>query len=188
MSEDERKRQRAEESRLDAEALRIKAEREREDHELRRRIAEGGPDQHVPGDIVSPPGRWERDLERQKADERRGEEVKTVYDRVTKLYALRVAAIFVIPLLVIIVFLYRNDSRLDDEIRNRCIDGMINRDAIRASLIDGLGALGFSYNAETNRVVQTGTPIDYYRTHPDELKTALVRAQNALNRFPPISC
>lgn len=186
----EERREKAERARQDAEELRIGAEREREDHEIRRRVAEGGPDQHVPREIgeVSPPGRWERDIERGVADEEREQAVSTVYSRVTKLYALRVTAIMFIPLLIICWLLWRNDQRLDDEVHNRCVDGMVNRNAIRDSLLDGLASLGYGYQRETNTIIKTGSPIDYYQTHPQELQQALARAQAALKRFPPIEC
>ena len=68
-------------------------------------------------------------------------------------------------------------ARVESEAHKRCIDGQLNREAIRDTLKAGLlvGAKG-----------QPG--FAYYQAHPDELLAARQSAKDALKRFPPVEC
>jgi len=178
-----------------SERARVDAEKKRHDLELRRRIAEGGPDQHVEGNIE--PGRYEAELERVAAEEVRvGAEVdrqdaaSDVYRRVTTLWAMRFALIFLIPVLVYGAFAYHENQRLSDEIDARCTDTVTNRNTLRGLIASGLEPLGYTYVPQSGEVVETEKgPIDYYKTHEAERSDALVRTLAILNdQLPTIEC
>lgn len=169
-----------EEARADAERGRVEAEDEREAHEVRRRISEGGADQHVPGNEET--GRVEAEEARGKAEHRRAVLARTSYLRIATLVALPVALIALIPSVGGVVWLKRDVDR-------RCVDSAVNRDAIRLTVLDGLPTLGYRYDADTNKIVLSGKPpIDYYVTHEQERDDAVARARVQLDRFPPIDC
>lgn len=114
--------------------------------------------------------------------------MRRTYARVAALIALPFVLISLIPSMVGHVLLQRQADRLEQEIRLRCQDGRVNRDAIRATITAGLPALGYRYDPETGRIVTAGHPIDYYAVRPDERQAALDRATAALERFPAIQC
>lgn len=156
------------------EAERQEAETEREQHELRRRIAEGGPDNHVPGQSSDVSGRQEAELVRE-------ERLRKIYPRIAVLVALPIALISLIPSMVGIYL-------VDRETDARCIDSQINREAIRVTIARNISTLGYAYNEDSGELVRVGKPIDYYATHPEELADALNNAIKALELFPTISC
>lgn len=156
--------------RVQAEEARVEAEVEREQHEVRRRIAEGGPDQHVPGNVET--GRVE-------AEEKRQQNARKLYGRVAALIALPLAFVSLIPSVVGLVLLKR-------EVDNRCRDSAVNRTAIRGSVVDSLSALGYIY--KDGKVVPHGKPLAYYLEYPDERAQVLQNTRATLDRFPPISC
>lgn len=114
--------------------------------------------------------------------------MRRVYARVATLIALPLALIALIPSMVGLVAQQHHTARLEQEVRDRCEEGRVNRNAIRSTITDGLPALGYRHDPETGRVVRTGRPIDYYATHPAERQAALARAVAALQRFPAIDC
>jgi len=156
----------------EAERAREEAEAAREAREDRRRIAEGGPDQHVPGNVALY-GRVEAEADRQRS-------ARVMYQRVAVLIALPLALVALIPSVVGLVLLGR-------EIEHRCGDAAVNRVAIRASVIDSLHSLGYQYT-DDGEIVAAGRPLDYYVTHPEERAEALAQTKAALERFPPIKC
>lgn len=83
-----------EQERQDAERLRQEHEAERERRELLRRIGEGGPEQHVPGNVL--PGRVEAEEERVAAEEQR-KSWRKFYVRLASMVALPIAFIALIP-------------------------------------------------------------------------------------------
>ena len=159
--------------RVQAEEARVEAERLREERENRRRIAEGGPDQHVPGNTMLH-GRVEAEKEREAT-------LRQWMIKYAMVIAMVVALVSLIPSLFGITLLYR-------EIDQRCVDSKVNRDAIRESIIEGLPTLGYRYVPETDRIVKGGKPLDYYATHPEERNDALERSKRQLARFPTIKC
>jgi hypothetical protein len=183
-------------SERDDELARKAAEREREAHEISRRIAEGGPDQHVPGNVEE--GRVEAEAGRVKAEEARVVAATAAAVAVRRdrgvflkrwgiLVALAIAFVSLIPSLVGLFL-------IDREIQHRCSEAQLNREGLRVSVLDGLGTLGLRYVAGADTVVkvdETGkplTPIAYYQAHPAELADAQERATLQLRRFAPISC
>lgn len=107
----ERERQIAEEARQAAEV-------ERERREELRRIGEGGPEQHVPGNVQT--GRVEAEAQRVVAEQDRVG-MRAFYLRVTGLLALPVAFIALIPALVGVWLLDREtDARISE---NRALAG-----------------------------------------------------------------
>ena len=77
------------------------------------------------------------------------------------------------------------------DIHEQCRDGRTNREAIRASIIDGLPGYGARYDEEHERVVPFGVPtIEYYRipSHNFERQRAIRSAIIQLERFPTIDC
>lgn len=159
--------------RVQAEEARVVAEDEREEHEVRRRIAEGGPDQHVPGNTET--GRVE-------AEQKREESLLKWLRRWAVLIALTVAFVSLIPSAVGLVLLKR-------EIDHRCDDSSVNRNAIRESAIDSLTTIGYRYDKSTNTIVRAGRPtVSYYVTHEEERNQALARSRRLLDRFPIIDC
>lgn len=155
-----------------AEEKREEAERLREEHEVKRRIAEGGPDQHVPGNTK--PGRVEAEQTRQ-AERRR------MYRRVAALIALPIALISLLPSTVGLVLLKR-------EVDHRCRDGQVNRQAIRDTLLRSFDALGYAYNEKTGQVTPNGRAIQYYLDHPEDRERQKQSAIATIERFPPITC
>lgn len=164
--------------RVQAEEARVAAELEREERENRRRIAEGGPDQHVEGNEML--------FGRVEAEEKREANLRKWLGRYATLIALAVAFIALIPSLVGGIFLYHTVQKLDREIEVRCGDGETNRAAIRQSIIDGLSTLGYAY--EGGQIVPDGPPLDYYATHPDERAAQLEKTKASLDRFPEVHC
>lgn len=168
--------------RVQAEEAREAAETERQDHELRRRSAEGGPDNHVEGEPPGTTGRVEAEEERQHA-------YRSLYRRVAVLVALPIALAVAVPAIGAFIAQGRTIDRLDREIALRCTDTSLNRGAIRQTVIDSLPTLGYRYNPDTGGVTPSKEPpIAYYRTHEDERQAALDRTIRVLDRFPPIEC
>lgn len=162
----------------DAERSREEAEAAREEREDRRRIAEGGPDQHVAGNVQM--------YGRVEAEEERKRNARVVYQRVSLLIALPLALVALVPSLLGLYLLHR-------EVNHRCTDASINRAAIRSSVLDSLTTLGYRYTADglIVSVDETGKPLkplDYYVTHPEERARALAQIKVTLDRFPPIDC
>lgn len=167
-----------EESRVEAEASRVRAEIEREERENRRRIAEGGPDNHfTPGT----PGRIE-------AEAKREQNLRKWLARYATLIALGVALIALIPTAVFGVFLYRTVEKLDNEIASRCEDAAVNRDAIRQTLLRSFANLGYMYDEKTGSAVLFNKPLAYYLTHPDERQEQLDALLASVKRFPSVDC
>lgn len=107
---------------------------------------------------------------------------KRTYAKVAALIALPVALVALIPSLVGIELLRR-------EVQHRCMDAAVNREAIRATVIDGLPTLGYRYDPETQLIFTAGKPtVEYYATHPAERQDALERTKTVLARFPTIAC
>lgn len=157
--------------RVQAEEGRVEAEAEREEQENRRRIAEGGPDQHVPGNTMLH-GRVEAEAVREA-------NLRKWLKRYATIIALTVALIALIPSAVGLVLLKR-------EVNHRCTDAALNRTAVRVTILDGLASLGYIYH--DGQIVTEGNPIAYYVEHPDERERALQRTKKALDRFKPIEC
>lgn len=88
---------RYEAERAEAERARQEAEVLREEHEIRRRIGEGGPDQHVPGNVM--PGRVEAEAERAAAEARR-RSMRRFYLKIATAVALPLAFVALIPALI----------------------------------------------------------------------------------------
>jgi len=111
------------------------------------------------------------------------------YRRVTLLIALPLAFIALIPALTGIVLIYHQGNNLEAEVQARCLDGQVNRNAIRDTLTDNLDLTGYAYDEDTNTLVKTDKkPDPYYEQHPEQLRRAIETMQKALNRFPPITC
>lgn len=87
-----------------------------------------------------------------------------------------------------ILALDRHTQKLEREIRQRCDDARVNRDAIRTTMIDGLSGLGYKYDAAADEIVENGPAIAYWLEHPAERAVQLTRAKAALARFPAIVC
>jgi hypothetical protein len=162
----------AEHAREEAEVGREGAEVAREQREDRRRIAEGGDDQHVSGNVQMY-GRVEAEHDRRRS-------ARVMYQRVAVLIALPLALVALIPSLIGLLLLHR-------EVDRRCTDAAINRAAIRSSVTDSLRTLGYVYTAD-GRIVEHGKPLDYYLTHPEERQQQLASTKAALDRFPAIDC
>lgn len=97
----------------------------------------------------------------------------------------RVALTFYVCISIAIVTLFALQGRA---IHHQCLENATNRGAIRATVIDGLPALGAAYDPKTDRVVPRGQPIDYYVSHFEERQKQLRIAIRALDRFPRIEC
>lgn len=195
MSEHER--ENAERGRVEAETERVVAEGERVD-------AEAGTGGHALEEsrVKAEHGRVEAEDRRAEADAERGDAESTLYRRVTTLWAMRFGFIVVLPLLIVIVLLIREDrqsdrtaeklertiERLEKEIEERCDDARINRLAIRETVIDGLSNLGYRYDADSNRIVPHGKPLVYFREQPAERDALIADSRRTLARFPPIEC
>lgn len=183
-----------EDSRREAEAGRVVAEDEREIAELKRANAETNEGEH---------GRVQAEQRRVVAESHRKKGEVDIYRRVTTLWALRFSAIFLVPLLVVVAFLYRDNQRLDDTVEkldktierleqetvDRCIASAQNRDGIRATIVGSLTALGYELDKDGVVVENKDGPIDYYRERPEERADALALAVTSLTKtFPPIVC
>lgn len=139
--------------------------------------------------------RDEAEQKREQAELRRQQAMDGMYAKFATLVALPLAFVALIPSLIGVVVVDRqNDklraviSRLDREVASRCEDGRVNRDAIRQSVFEGLLTLGYRYNAATDKIEPFGQPLDYYAAHPEERQAALDRTIASLNRFPAINC
>jgi hypothetical protein len=154
--------------RVQAEEGRVIAEAGREERENRRRIAEGGPDNH----LSDATGRVE-------AEEEREENLRKWLGRYATIIALAVAFVALIPSMVGLLLLHR-------EINSRCEDAATNRVAIRQTIIDGLKSLGYQY--VNGKIVEDGPPLDYYVLHPDERASQLVKTEATLRRFKEVHC
>ena len=84
-----------------AELARQDAEAERNRREELRRIGEGGPEQHIPGNVL--PGRVEAEAERVAAEERRSS-VRRFYLKLAATLALPLAFIALVPAIVGLVY------------------------------------------------------------------------------------
>ena len=178
------------------EESRVRAEEQRVELELNRRIAEGGPDQHVLGNVL--PGRVEAEEARVIAEEKREVSANQVYRRVTGLWAMRVVLICLVPFIVFGIFLYRDNQRLDvtidkleAEIALRCQTAAENRGILRSLIANGLESLGYTFDTThpDQYVVNAKGPIDYYKTRPKERREALHRTLRILKTaVPPIVC
>lgn len=100
----------SEQQREQAEAARQAAEVERERREDLRRIGEGGPEQHVPGNVQT--GRVEAEAQRVMAEQERVG-MSALFIRLTGIFALPIAFIALIPSLVGIWLL---DNETDERI------------------------------------------------------------------------
>ena len=83
--------------REEAEQLRAEAEGERQRREELRRIGEGGPEQHIPGNIL--PGRVEAEEQRVAAEQHRSD-LRYFYSKLAASIALPLAFIALIPALI----------------------------------------------------------------------------------------
>jgi len=163
---------------VEAEAVRVVAEEERQTHEVDRRVAEGGQDQHVPGNEET--GRVEAETGRQEAETRRVQRDAKLLPRISLLVALPLVLVALAPSVLGLVL-------IQQEIDDRCADGELNRTAIRDTVLGYLPGLGATI--KDGRVVKAGVPTTaYWRTHPDERDVAIVDAQTTLDRFPNIDC
>ena len=73
--------------------------------------------------------------------------------------------------------------------QQQCRQGSLNREAIRASIIEGLPGLGARYDTELGVVVPDRSEIlVYYKTHEKERLRILSGQIKALERFPSIEC
>jgi hypothetical protein len=126
--------------------------------------------------------RIEAEQGRVAAEEQRVAAARLSYAKVAALVALPIALVALIPSTVGIYL-------LDREIHSRCVDGQINRDAIRGSLTRSLANIGYRYDADTNTVVVADKPpLHYYLEHPNERDRQLALVRESLDSFPPISC
>lgn len=134
----------SEQSRQEAEKHREEAEALREEHEIRRRIGEGGPDQHVPGNTEG--GRIEAEAKRETAEALRSN-IRKFYLKLAGIIALPLAFIAIIPALI---GLYLVDREIDDRTTaNRILIANLqeqNRqnNKTRAQLLRGLKRADFS--------------------------------------------
>ncbi len=92
----------SERERQDAEGLRVVAEIERERREELRRISEGGPEQHVPGNVQT--GRVEAEAQRVVSEQGRIG-VRGFYLRLAGLVALPLAFVALLPAIVGLILL-----------------------------------------------------------------------------------
>ncbi len=110
---------------------------------------------------------------------------ETAYRARVNYIPFRAALAFYVGISLAVICLFWWQGRI---IQQQCIDGKVNRTAIRNSVIDGLAPLGAKYDPETQLVVPAGQPIDYYKTHWEERQAALRTAIRTLARFPAIEC
>lgn len=179
----------AEKGREEAELGRAAAETSRVTAESDRLIAEGpiaarteqSRVEAETGRVDTEDGRVTAEGGRVNAEAIRKENARNVYRRVMTLFALPVALVAILPTVIFGISLHR-------EITTRCDDAAINRTAIRGSIINGLGSLGYRYDDETGTAIEDGKPLDYYTTHEAERKQALNNALITLRSFPLIKC
>lgn len=181
----EREREENELARVEAEEERVIAESDRVEAE----VGNGGSILEE-SRVVAETGRKEAEEDRVDAEVNREVAASEVYRRVTTLWAMRFALIFLIPVLIFAAFGARENQRLSNEIDTRCADTVSNRETLRGLIASGLEPLGYTYVPQSGEVVENGKgPIDYYKTHPAERSDALVRTLAILNdQLPPIKC
>lgn len=104
-----------------------------------------------------------------------------IYQRVAIQFALPLAFVSMLPSLLGLYLVH-------EEVRARCIDTRVDREAIRGSLFDGFEALGYRYDPKTEEITPTGHALAYYIQHPKERAAAIERQLRQIERFPTVEC